>query len=167
MNYIVKNPYLLILSGDEQIRKVQTVLQDGKIVKFDKLLNKSRTPKIYAIKINGELVYIGYTSQPINIRLNSGLKASGKNGYHGYKWKNESDQIELRTYVFFEKPLSGNRAEDKNTIDFVEAIEAELVFKFRQEKGVWPKYQNEIHFNNVSRKTVRAMAENIYKCLMA
>lgn len=113
------------------------------------------------IKLKGEIVYIGYTSQSLSARLNTGLKASGKNGYHGYQWKNASDQFTLSVFVF-ERELSGDREKDKALIEFYEAIEAELVYRFRAENGKWPRYQQEIHFNNKNRKRVLGIVEYIY-----
>jgi hypothetical protein len=162
MNYSGPYRHKLILAGSEENRAIAAILKDGKQVHFSSPLTKNKGPKIYVIKIDGEVVYIGYTSQSINSRLKSGLKAKGKNGYYGYKWKNETDEVELLVFVF-ERTLSGDTKNDKPIIAFVEAIEAELVYKFRSQNGEWPKYQNEIHFNNSDRKGVLGITEYIFK----
>lgn len=161
MNYSGPYRYQLILSGAEDKRQIVAKLKEGRHTKFVPPLTKNKRPKIYVIKVDKEVVYIGYTSQSITSRLNYGLKAKGKNGYHGYKWKNASDEVELLVFVF-ERELAGDIEKDRGTINFVEAIEAELVFKHRAEKGYWPKYQNEIHFNNEQLKSVLGITECIY-----
>jgi hypothetical protein len=162
MSYSCHYPYKLILSGTEENRIIASVLKNGKHVNLTAPLTKNKVPKIYVIKIAGQVVYIGYTSQSINSRLKSGLKAKGKNGYYGYKWKNETDEVELLVFVF-ERTLTGDTKHDKPIIAFVEAIEAELVYQFRSQNGEWPKYQNEIHFNNSDRKGVLGITEYIFK----
>ena len=161
MEFSTPYNFKLTLSGPENKRGITLKIKDGKEVKFSHPLTKKKLPKIYVIKIKGELVYIGYTSQSITSRLNYGFKINGENGYYGYKWRNISEEIELMVFVS-EKALTGDKDEDKKTINFVEAIEAELVFKFREKTGNWPKYQNEIHFNNESRKLVLVLAKKIF-----
>lgn len=161
MNYTAPFKYKLILSGPETNRRIASKLKDGKQVNFTSLLTENKRPKIYGIKINGTLVYIGYTSQSLSSRLNSGLKAKGKNGYHGYKWKNATEEVDLVVAVF-DRKLIGDKVKDKEIIAFVEAIEAELVYRFRAENDHWPEFQNEIHFNNTQPDRVKAIAKNIY-----
>lgn len=162
MNYKGPYKYKLILISTEEQRRIASVLKDGKQVLFSAPLTQHKVPKIYVIKIAGEVVYIGYTSQSINSRLRSGLKATGKNGYHGYKWKDVTDEVELLVFVF-ERTLTRDKKHNQPIINFVEAIEAELVFEIRTQTGNWPKYQNEIHFNNEHRKSVLGITEYIYK----
>ena len=162
MNYQGPYHYSIILTGPENQRSILSRLKDGKITSFQNPTTVAKRPKLYMVKIKDEIVYVGYTSQSISSRLVYGLKANGKNGYHGYKWKHEIDQVELFVFVF-DKLLTGNKNLDKPDKEFVEAIEAELVFKIRTETGKWPKWQNEIHFNNVSQKLVRGMAEKMYE----
>ncbi|MDM1362499.1 hypothetical protein [Myroides marinus] len=138
------------------------ILEDDKTIRFSPQLTKNKVPKIYVLKIKGEVVYIGYTSQSITTRLNSGLKADGKNGYHGYKWKNVTDKMELLIFVFG-NVLTGIKDQDKELIMFIEAIEAELVYQVRSQTGNWPKFQNEIHFNNTDRTKVLEITDYIYK----
>lgn len=162
MNYSGPYRHKLILSGSEENRAIASILKEGKQVRFTAPLTKSKVPKIYVIKIAGEVVYIGYTSQSVTSRLNYGLKANGKNGYYGYQWKDKTDEVELLVFVF-ERTLTGDENHDKPIIALVEAIEAELVYKFRENNGEWPKYQNEIHFNNSDRNRVLGITEYIYK----
>lgn len=162
MNFPLPHRYSLILQETQSVHKTMLILEDDKTRRFSTQLTKNKVPKIYVIKIKGEVVYIGYTSQSITTRLNSGLKANGKNGYHGYKWKNATNEMELLVFVF-ENVLTGIKAQDKELIMFVEAIEAELVYKFRSQTGNWPKFQNEIHFNNNDREQVLEITKYIYK----
>ena len=123
-------------------------LLDGKIISyhdnltgaelkgFYKKLTINKVPKIYILKSGDEYLYIGMTTQSIATRINSGLKASGKNGYHGYKWKNK---IDISLYVWSLEQLDKLQAEN---------IEAEIVYLIRKKTGIWPLSQNEIHFNN-------------------
>ena len=99
--------------------------------KNDKLL------KLYVIADNIFYQYVGITIQSIKKRLSQGLKAKGKSGYHGYKWKNKNE-VNIFIFVF-------DDATDKEQI---ENIEAELCFKIREKHGKWCVAQNEIHFNN-------------------
>ena len=96
----------------------------------------SNFPKIYLVKDNQSYKYVGATTQPIHIKLKQGLKSNGKNGYHGYKWKN-LEKVEVMVWL-----LSGV---DKTQM---ESIESELVLQIRNKYSKWPDYQNEIHFNN-------------------
>lgn len=116
------------------------------------LANKNG-PKIYILKYKREIIYVGITKSLLSSRLGSGLSASGKKGYHGYKWKElakkgESDVIDLFVYLF------------KNE-ERTEAIEAEVVYLIRGRTGKWPKYQTEIHFHQ-SNNEERMGAEKIY-----
>jgi hypothetical protein len=98
--------------------------------------NLPNLAKLYLVKNSEFYQYIGTTFQPIKKRLNQGLKANGKNGYHGYKWKNKTE-VELFVWTF--------EGLDKFQI---ENVEAELVYLIRKKYGKWVFSQNEIHFNN-------------------
>ena len=104
-------------------------------------------------------MYVGYTGQSVSSRLSSGIRASGVNGYHGYKWK-DHDKVDLLIFVF--DKFSEDVDVKKEEKDFIEAIEAELVFKVRTEKGYWPLNKNEIHFNNEEREIVREITGKLY-----
>ena len=110
--------------------------------------------ELHVVKNGGEIYYVGITSQSISSRLRYGLKADGKHGYHGYKWKDKITQAELLIWSF-----------PGSTQEHVEAIEAELVYFIREKTGKWPKYQMEIHFH-VASESERQVAESILsQCL--
>jgi len=159
MNYTGPYCYSLVLAGSEKNRIISKKDIEGKTIKFTHPVTRVKTPKIYILKSGNEIVYIGYASQPIGARLNYGIKISGEKGYHGYKWKH-LDKLELLVFVF-NKEFDGIKDDDKYKT-FVEAIEAELVYKVRNETGLWPKYQNEIHFNNHQRKAVLQITTELY-----
>lgn len=162
MNYTGPFIYSLYLDGQEKERFIKQKIYNGVNSAFLNPVNLSKTPKIYILKHNDNIVYIGYASQSIGTRLSQGIRANGRNGYHGYKWK-EVEQLDLLVFVF-DKTLKGNKhKDDKSYIAFAEAVEAELVFKVRLETGNWPEFQNEIHFNNVALAQATAAALDIYK----
>lgn len=109
--------------------------------------------KIYVLSNKKAIHYIGTTKDSIKNRIRSGLKANGKNGYHGYKWKNLSS-ITLSVWDF----------EELNK-EQIENIEAELAFIVRLKTKSWPDFQNEIHFNNSFVPTGQLIAEKIYRQL--
>jgi hypothetical protein len=98
--------------------------------------NEPDLAKLYLLRDSEFYQYVGTTFQSIKKRLNQGLKANGKNGYHGYKWKTKT-QIELFVWTF--EGLERYQ---------IENVEAELIYLIRREYGKWVFAQNEIHFNN-------------------
>lgn len=110
-------------------------------------------PKIYVVKHNRDICYVGITSQSISSRLRVGFKAEGEHGYHGYKWKDEIEQADLLIWAF-----------DKGTN--IESIEAELVYFIREKTGKWPKYQMEIHFHHGATKRDEQTAKSILNICM-
>ena len=112
-----------------------------------------KVPKIYILKNKKEIIYVGITKMPLSNRFRFGLMASGKNGYHGYAWKQlsakgELDSIKLYVYLF--------ESEERT-----EAIEAEIAYLIRHKAGRWPVYQTEIHFHQANIKEIN-MAEKIF-----
>ena len=107
--------------------------------------------KIYVLTSDKKVLYIGTTKSSLKSRLNSGLKANGKNGYHGYKWKNEKN---IRIFVWNFAELDKYQTEN---------IEAELAFNVRNKTGKWPKFQNEIHFNNSYEEKGKRISEKMYE----
>ena len=105
--------------------------------------------KIYLVGKNGFIHYVGMTKQPIRSRIRQGTKPNRKAGWYGYKWLKEDGDHCLIIWTF------------KNNID-VEAIEAEIVYFFRQQYNQWPKYQMEIHFHP-TLKSERSLAKTILK----
>jgi len=157
MQKVSPHHFTLSIRGPEKERRILQKLQNGKAVKFSKPLTNNKLPKIYVIKHNNEIVYVGSASQSIGMRLGQGLRAKGKNGY---KWK-KHDEVELIVFVL--KPFTGDEDQNKKDKVFAEAVEAELVFLIRSKTGKWPENQNEIHFNNDSPTIARALAKQMFE----
>ena len=147
MIYTGPHCYILHLSGGEKKRVIYKKTCDGKPTNFQKPVTLNKRPKIYIIKAEKKIVYVGYASQSIGTRLGQGIRAGGLNGYHGYKWK-QQDELELFVFVFDQDLKGAKHKEDEPFVLLAEAVEAELVYKIREETGKWPEFQNEIHFNN-------------------
>ena len=131
-------------------RKIASIEMSGhKVRSFTQPDTKNKLPKLYVVKSGSEVIYVGVTSQSIRNRLRYGLEAQGKSGYHGYKWKDLSE-VDILIWCF-----------PKESLDRIEAVEAELVYLFRQHTGKWPKYQMEIHFHNAPEDEIKA-AEAIF-----
>lgn len=154
--------YHLELSGPDKARFIKQKTQNGVVVNFNSSVTNNKTPKIYIIQKDGEILYVGYAGQPIANRFRGGLNPKGVKGYHGYKWK-DCDKVTATIFVF--DAFNGNEEIQKKQKKFVEAIEAELVYLVRSKTGVWPSCQNEIHFNNESPEEVRAEALRIYNLM--
>lgn len=117
--------------------------------RFSGLILNSTNFKIYLLKFAETYLYVGKTKQGIGTKFGQGFRSYKKDnegnreaGYGGYKWIKQfinSDKT-LQLFVFD----LGNSYSQNNT----EAIEAEIVFKIRQEFERWPECQNEIHFFN-------------------
>lgn len=110
-------------------------------------------PKLYVVKHDKDIYYVGITRQDIRKRLRYGFSAKGEHGYHGYMWKKQ-DTAELLIWSF---PAS--------TQERVEAVEAELVYFIREKTGKWPKYQMEIHFHGASEKEKQVAESILGRCL--
>jgi predicted GIY-YIG superfamily endonuclease len=118
---------------------------------------RNNIPKLYVVKDNNNIYYVGITSQSIRARLKYGFKAHGENGYWGYKWKNSLEQAEVYVWCF-----------DNEEIDIVEAIEGELVYFIREKTGKWPKNQMEIHFHpDITLEQQQSAKEILSQCLTA
>ncbi len=161
MKYSGPYCYTLMLSGDKDWRVLSKKICNGAISNFQSPVTLNQTPKIYILKFEDEIVYVGYASQPIGTRLSQGIKAKGLNGYHGYKWK-QVNQLELLVYVFDKKLEGSKHRDDKPYTLLGEAIEAELVYKVREETGRWPEFQNEIHFNNEELGKAKIIAADMF-----
>lgn len=161
MEYSGPYQYTLFLSGPKETRFIEKKEQNGVVTNFKYPVTKKLAPKIYILKQQGQIVYVGYASQSIGTRLWQGMSANGSKGYHGYKWR-EVEQLGLLVFVF-DKTINGSKHQDDVPyIAFAEAVEAELVFKVRQETGKWPKFQNEIHFNNEQLEKAKEVALDMY-----
>ncbi|MBQ4915275.1 hypothetical protein J8L85_12555 [Maribacter sp. MMG018] len=152
--------YTLWLSGSEEKRVLSKNDLEGYATTFKHPVTQNKTPKIYILKQEEEIVYVGYASQSIGTRLAQGIRASGLNGYHGYKWK-QANELNLLVFVF-DHTLQGDKDADKPYVQFAESVEAELVYLIREKTGQWPKFQNEIHFNNHNLQKAKGVAEEIY-----
>jgi len=138
-------------------------IRDKKIVKifnpnsnkiqktFTKPLTEKRY-KLYVIKKNKKILYIGITRQSLSNRFRLGFSADGGNGYHGYKWK-DIKKVKVLVWIF-----------DNYSENQLENIEAELVYLVRNNTNSWPYFQNEIHFNNNFAKG-KKVAEKIFELI--
>ena len=114
------------------------------VVKCEKDTNRfsglatNNLPKLYIVSVDGKPVYVGLTRQSVRSRLRYGMKADGKRGYHGYKWRHKHDAATLHVWCHTDA--------DNRNVDDVETVEAEVVFLIRQHLNQWPELQMEIHF---------------------
>jgi hypothetical protein len=120
--------------------------------------------KVYIVHSEKEVLYVGEAHTSMKIRMQRGytafnyLKRNNKrrNGYGGYKWLDRKENPE-RTLILsvatFGKEYDGDEHRK-----IIEAIEGELVYLVREEKGLWPKFQNEIHFHNDEEAKKAAMS---------
>ena len=115
---------------------------------------KTGTQKLYVLKNDNEIFYVGITSGPMSSRLRSGFRARGEHGYHGYKWIGKITRADLLIWCFSDKKQS-----------FTEAVEAELVYLIRNYTGKWPKYQMEIHFHGASKSEMQIAESILSICL--
>ena len=122
-------------------RIVSVLAEDKKTEHFISPVTQ-KGKKIYLVGKNGFIHYIGITKQPIGSRIRY-------NGRYKYKWLEENGNHCLIIWTF---------EDDINT----EAIEAEIVYFFRQKYNHWPKHQTEIHFHPAS-KSERTLAKTILK----
>ena len=111
-------------------------------------------PKLYTVSRDGALVYVGIAEQPMSARLNFGFKASGKGGYHGYKWKHLTERLALSVWTAHDEGGTVSIRE-------METVEAEVAFLCRLESHQWPAFQHEIHFY-ASTEAHRVAAKTIY-----
>jgi len=121
-----------------------------KVNSFIQPVTENDTPKLYVVKSESEVIYVGKALQSIERRLTQGLKAKGEHGYHGYKWKHLSE-VDILIWCF-----------TKESHVRIEAIEAELVYLIQKNTGKWPKYQMEFHFHDTSDAESQ-IAEAIFK----
>ena len=157
--------YTLFLEGETKKRIITKKVCNGITTNFKHPVTLVKTPKIYLLKADKEIVYVGYASQSIGSRMGQGIRAVGLNGYHGYKWKS-LDELELIVFVS-NRLIKGSRAKvDIPFIAYAEAVEAELVYLIRINTGKWPEFQNEIHFNNKHLEEATAEAQRLYKLII-
>lgn len=164
MSTYTRHSYTLHISEVKKDRILDHKTQNGEVVNFSSPVTDKKRPKLYIIRSDEKVLYVGFTIQSIGTRMSIGFRADGATGYHGYKW-DVYDEVELLIWVF-DETFTGDQKIDKARKDFYEAVEAELVFSYRQQEKDWPECQNEIHFNNTSRTEVLDLAKKIYSELM-
>lgn len=98
-----------------------------------------RCPKLYVVLQGQEIHYVGVTNSPMASRLNAGIKAKGKGGYYGYRWRKIKAPLQLLVWSFPSE--RGGRF-----IRELETVEAEFAFHVRKVLKRWPCSQTEIHF---------------------
>jgi hypothetical protein len=153
--------FTLFIESIQQNKYVLRKELAGRTQVLKKPLTSNRHLKIYLVLEEETIVYVGCTKQSISSRLRYGFSASGNNGYHGYKWRDQYTHVRIFV-ASFDEPLSGINEQDNAYIAFIEAIEAEIVFIVRLETGKWPQYQHEIHFNNIQPEKAKEIAQKIY-----
>jgi hypothetical protein len=126
----------------------------GEVCTFSGHSTQRGLAKLYTLSDAGSLLYVGIAQQPMASRLNFGFKASGKGGYHGYKWKALKQRLALSVWT---ANIDGKPAPLRE----LETVEAEVAFRCREQSGQWPAYQHEIHFHS-SRPEHRAAAQRVY-----
>ena len=122
-----------------------------KLKSFHPRLAQSQVAKIYILKEGKTYLYVGTTIQSLQKRFRQGFTATGKTGYHGYKWK-KKEKVQLFAWCL--PGLSKIQ---------IESIEAELAFLIREKTSKWPLAQNEIHFNN-DFIDGKKFAKGIFRC---
>jgi hypothetical protein len=128
---------------------------EGEVCTFSRPASVPGVAKLYAVSDAGVLYYVGIAQQAMSSRLNFGFKANGKGGYHGYKWKDLKQRLALSVWT---ATIDGSPASLRD----LETVEAEVVFRCREQSGQWPAYQHEIHFY-LSGTAHRAAAQRIYE----
>ncbi|MBT3045015.1 MAG: hypothetical protein KME67_19325 [Candidatus Thiodiazotropha sp. (ex Codakia orbicularis)] len=131
------------------------LFQNSKKVTFTTPASRRGIPKLYTLSHAGKLLYVGIANQPMSGRLNSGFKAEGKGGYHGYKWKNLSHELQLTIWT-----ASSNN--EYVSLREMETIEAEVAYLCRKNSGQWPEYQHEIHFFPLPLLTEKRQRESTF-----
>jgi hypothetical protein len=110
---------------------------DNCTVKFSGLA-KNNLPKLYAVVVDGKIIYVGVTKRNMRSRFYTGWKAKGKGGYYGYAWRHTHKTADL--YVWCHE-----NAVDRSSKE-LETVEAEVAYLVRK-AGQWPASQTEIHFH--------------------
>ena len=139
-------------------------------------ITKQRTFKVYVFKKDEDVWYIGITSQRISDRFRLGMK--GSKGYSGYEFNKEKfgeigKILDVLIFTFNNCRYAKRLEKDKNgknkltdeyqeLLNKFETIEGELVFKYKEDKKEWPKYQHEIHFRNSESKKIKSLVKKIF-----
>jgi hypothetical protein len=120
-------------SGSYSLRR------DGKACQFSAPASTGKLAKLYTVADEGALLYVGIATQRMSGRISLGLRAMGKGGYHGYKWRHLRHPLALTIWTAL---LSDAVA----PIRELETVEAEVAYECRRHSGQWPAFQHEIHF---------------------
>jgi len=136
--------------------KWKLIIRDSlkNIDNFQAPVTRRNLEKIYILLQRGRPIYIGITRQSIRSRLRYGIKCKiekPRGGYHGYKWAKINSNYELYIQIYPNKKRQ-----------WVETVEAELVFLIRKKMKQWPASQTEIHFH-CSNKTHRSEATRLFE----
>ncbi len=138
-------------NGERTIKKVNELKPNIGVSHFSGPSAKNGNEKLYIVRRDKKVIYVGVTKQPISARLRGGLRASGKNGYYGYKWRGLS---EVDLFIWTSDSMSREE---------LETIEGDLVYYIKNKTGRWPEYQNEIHFHN--GEDCGSLIKSIYKII--
>ncbi len=140
------------------------------IADANNLAIKKERRKIYIISSKKAVLYVGEANTSMKTRFQRGCTSYNyfintkktRSGYKGYKWldrKANPNRILNVSVAVFE-----SKFDPKEKRDDIETIEGELVYLIREKTGLWPKFQNEIHFHN--DKNAKKIAESIFKTIM-
>jgi hypothetical protein len=129
--------------------------QAGNASKFSAPASTGKLAKLYTVADEGALLYVGIATQSMSGRLSLGLRAMGKGGYHGYKWRHLRHPLALSVWTALLSDVSAPIRE-------LETVEAEVAYECRRESGQWPNFQHEIHFFP-SNAAHRRAAVHIYE----
>lgn len=128
---------------------------ESKPAKFAAPASTRGIAKLYTVSNEFSLLYVGIAQQPMSARLSYGLRATGKSGYHGYKWKVHEGVLRLAVWT-------ASDAKGYASLRELETVEAEVAFLCRHISGQWPLNQHEIHFYP-SNAWHREAARQIYE----
>lgn len=130
--------------------------REKKYATFGGKMNDTQGSKIYVIHQNGEIIYVGHTTQKTGTRITQSQNAKK----YRYKWLcADYPTLELSVFLYPEP-------EDCESLKhYGESIEAELVYRVRRKTKSWPAAQTEIHFNNAHPVSARREAKKIFSYL--
>jgi hypothetical protein len=129
--------------------------REGKACQFSAPASTEGVAKLYTVADEGTLLYVGIATQRMSGRISLGLRAMGKGGYHGYKWRHLRHPLALTIWTAL---LSDAGA----PIRELETVEAEVAYECRRHSEQWPAFQHEIHFFP-SNAAHRQAAAHIYE----
>jgi len=163
-NYILESYKFEIIDSKDRSCKIKFEENEGLA------FNKEKR-KLYVIHNKNLVLYVGEANCSIKVRFGRALGSynhfaktnKARGGYKGYKWLNKALNIKRSLTVTIAIFNTAYDANDKRSL--IEAIEGEFVFLVRQELGYWPKFQNEIHFNN--ENGAKEIASKIFDAIIS